>query len=275
MKKSACLAFLLAAVFPTAGFAVNIPYTEDFDDEILGATTPSEPAPESGVFSTSGGTWSVVGGDDAISGQSYNVINGSGNQSYGASIDFSGVLGGPPATASDFTFSSEIKFNLGTTAVGGGSSAVFAGLGFLGASSTFGSGYFVDINGSSGAIRFVRNGSATTDTGSFMDAGDVSIDTVYTLTITGVYIDTNSDDVKDALQLFATVSGGELSGTISLTDFEPATGNRFGYRLRNSTSGADGNVTFDNFVLTIPEPSTVAVLFGGLGAMGLIRRRRS
>ncbi len=266
---------LAAVLIASVLHAATIPYTENFDDDALGTSTPSEPAPESGTFGIAGGTWAVVGGAGAISGQSYNVTNLSGNTSYGAGISFAGVLGGAASSASDFTFSSQVQFNTGTTSVGTGSNVVTAGLGFLGTSSTFGTGYFVDINSSSGLIRFVRNGTPTPDLGSSLDAGTVAIDEVYTLTVTGLYIDTNADTINDALQLSATVSGGGLSGSISYTDPAPVTtGTIFGYRLRNTTASADSDVDFDNYSLVIPEPASAVLLVASAGFLGLYRRHR-
>lgn len=268
------LAALLASV--PAG-AATLPYFEDFDDDLVGSAAPGEPSPESGLFSENTDTqWTVVSG--GISGQSYRNAYANDGLSSAAGIDFSGALGGSVATAQSFTLSIDIRFNSGTA----GNSTV--GLGFLstGVGNFFNPGYFVDLNFGTamssppaGQLRFVENGGVVA--GTQLTTGTPAIGEIYTLTLSGLYVDSNGDLANDRLDLSATISGGTgpsaLSGTITFNDTTPATGTFFGIRNRNNSG--DLNVDFDNFsVAAVPEPASLAL--AGFGAMSLlVRRRRS
>ncbi len=131
--------------------AANLPYLENFDDDTSGTTTPSETAPESGTFSPSTASFTVVSTTPISGTQSYNLTIGTDNTAFGSAVDFTGALGGSPASAANFTLSSQFRLNTGTTTTGSGSAAI--GLGFLGADDLFADGYFVDINWRSGVIK--------------------------------------------------------------------------------------------------------------------------
>ena len=252
--------------------AATVPYFENFDDDAIGTFPPSEPAPELGSFvESTDAAWTVISG--GISGQSYRNIFTTDSTATSAGIDFAGSLGGAPAAAQSFTLSTDFRFNSGTSA------NATVGLGFLGTSNVFNPGYFVDLNfaiGSgttpTGTFRFVENGGIIP--GSIV-AGTPTIGVVYTLTLSGLYVDTNGDLVNDRLDLSATLSGGSgasaLSGTITYQDSTPQTGTFFGIRNRNNL--ADLNADFDNFsVAVIPEPGSAALaIFGGITF--LVRRR--
>ncbi len=239
--------------------AATLPYLDNFNDDTVGSTTPSETAPESGAFSPSTASFSVVSG--GISGQSYNLTEATNGTAFGSAVDFTGPLGGAAASAADFTISSQFRLNTGTA----GSGTI--GLGFLGTDNLFADGYFVDINFSSGVIRFVEDGTPVGPTFDLTNSSLVGV--VFALTITGTYTDPDNNSVNDTLELTATVSGG-LSGSIDLTDSTPQIGTLFGYRHRNSTS--DVNVDMDDFSV-VPEPASVALLALSACAFGAVRRR--
>lgn len=264
---SRSLAFPLLLLAAGSIQAATTPYFEDFDDDTLGSSTPAELAPESGAFSTAGPGWSVVAG--GINGQSYQNTFTTDNTASSAGINFAGSLGGSVATANDFSLSTQFRFLTGTGAT------ATVGLGFLGADNAFtANGYFVDLGfggTAQGTFRFVRNGAA--QAGSTINAGTPALNVTYTLTLSGDYYDSNSDATNDRLLLTATISGGSLSGTITLDDSAAFTGTYFGYRNRNNQS--DLSVQMDNFNLAvIPEPSTAALLGLTAGVFGFARRRR-
>ena len=253
--------------------AATLPYFENFDDDPVGTLPPSELAPELGAFVESADSaWTVI--SDGIDGQSYRNVFTTDNTPTSTGINFSGVLGGPADTAQSFTLSIDFRFNGGTSA----NSTV--GLGFLGSSNAFNPGYFVDLNyaqgGSmtpAGQLRFVENGGIISGA---IDAGTPTIGVVYKLTLSGLYVDSNGDEINDRLDLTASISGGTdssaLSGTITFNDPTPQAGTWFGIRNRNNVG--DLNVDFDNFsVAAVPEPASAALVL--LGGVSLIFRRRS
>jgi hypothetical protein len=136
-------------------------------------------------------------------------------------------------------------------------------------------GYFIDLNIATGAtnnIRIVEIASGTGTVTTQVDQGTVSIGNVYTMTLTGTYADTNADTIKDLI-LSLTVTGTGMSGTpVTWTDTAGVkTGTYFGFR--NRTASTDINVDFDNLSV-VPEPSTYALVAGGIAFLAFLRRRK-
>ncbi len=264
---------LALALAPLLGASVvqaaTIPYTEDFEDEIVGATTPSEPSPESGIFALNG-TFAVVSG--GISGQSYsNTINADAQAN--ALVSFSGSLGGSAATAQDFTLSSDFRFE-STSA-----NAVTLGLAFLAGVSggAVTSGYYVDMGLSSDSIRLVKNGSTVITATNTVASINITLNQVYRLTISGIYVDSDANGTKDALDITATMlSGGSSVATFTYRDTAPSTGTGFGYRNRSNgaTSVLAGQIDNFSVIAAVPEPSVAFLSVGSLAGLLALRRRR-
>lgn len=260
-------AFVVAAcgLFGSAiSHAATAPYLENFDDETVGATAPSEGAPESGSFSVvTSGLWAVQAGDvNGGLGNSYRNAYIADNTVSLALIDFAGSFGGTPATANDFTVSTDIRFNTGTLG------NATAGIGFLMNSS--GTGYFVDVT-PSGLLRIIEGGTVVSSD----QRGVMNLDAAYTMTLTGTYVDSNADTVKDQLNISVSVAGPGMSSTaVTFNDTSiSSTNSHFGFRNRNNAS--DLNVSFDNFnVSVVPEPGSSLLFIAGAGAAAFVRRRK-
>lgn len=246
--------------------AATIPYTENFNDDPVGTAAPSEPFPESGTFvETTDSQWSVVAG---TAGNNYyrNSFTPDNTVSR-AMIDFAGSLGGTVSTASNFAFSGQLIFRTGTV----GSST--SGLAYL-LNSAGDRGYLADLDFTSGNLRFVRLAATNTVQSSNFRATGFQLDTLYTISVTGTYVDTNSDTIRDALNLTLNVIGAGLSGSaINFTDNAPYTNTLFG--LRDRTNASNLVVDWDSMTVSVPEPGTASFcILAGLGALTLRRRRK-
>lgn len=261
-KWLSCALLVLPA---TAVTAATVPYTETFEDDAVGITTPSEPAPESGTFSVLGaGGWSVlqVGANHV-----YQNVFTADNTSSLALIKFAGSLGGPPITASDFTMSVDFVFRQKSDAS--------IGFGILMDSLSL-TGHVVDLNLGTGAVRVVTDGLAHTFTGI---PNTLLVGQTYTLTLSGGFVDADENPGDDAVQLYLKLDGPNApSQPIYLGDQRSVdqTGTYFGLRDRNFSG--DTNVEFDNFNIragaAIPEPTSGLLVVAATGALICRRGRR-
>ena len=104
-------------------------------------------------------------------------------------------------------------------------------------------------------------------------AGNVVLDSLYTLTLTGVYN-------AGVLRLTGTITGENgINLTVIADDTSPRTGTNFGVRTALNAIGSSGNnaagtleTEFETFEV-IPEPGSVALLGLSLGVIGLRRKR--
>jgi len=191
-----------------------------------------------------------------------------------ALVDFS--LDTDPATAGDFVFSSVLRLNTGTTFNSG---SVNFGLQLFG-DAILDNAYRVRTS-ASGIFELQKRsggGSYSDLTSNNFDAGSIGNGDVYTYTVTGTYIDTNADMVNDALSFEVSIEGAGITDgiqVISAVDNSPLSGTNFGYYASATSSSSTGrsiDITFDEFAL-VPEPTSAAMLVGGLGLLMLRRRR--
>jgi hypothetical protein len=273
-----------------AGHGAVIPYTEIFDDDATttsGTATPSEPAPESGMFTPISGiafetpdsvdsAWDVVLDGDHKYVNVFSVTadqNGDGSDG-GASEAYLEVenlykgVGG--------TFSVSYDFEISNLDVPGTQSRT--GFDLLASSSGIdggGNGYRVMYQTTGGATGdlFFLGGPADDDVSGTLT---VSESVTYTLTIDGSF-------TAGGLNLSATLEDGTGSITETLTDPTPTKGNFFGFRTLLFDRDVDAtpstiDLAYNNFSFTgttlaaVPEPSSALLLL--LGGLAIAYRRR-
>jgi hypothetical protein len=105
--------------------------------------------------------------------------------------------------------------------------------------------------------------SAGTYTGSSASLGSLSEDVFYNLSYT---VDTTTGGISGIV-----FNGSSISGFSTTAFTDSATG------FVGVSSGASSRAGFDNLLVetaAVPEPSTYAMLIGGLVAMSVLHRRR-
>ncbi|MET0263520.1 MAG: PEP-CTERM sorting domain-containing protein, partial [Rariglobus sp.] len=206
---------------------------------------------------------------NVTSGVYRNALTGSGSDTRSvASVQVSNALNTSFTLSTQFTITTAPATNTSTY-----------GFGLFGSNATFASSYYLaDVNFGTSAndamIRIVKLSGTTTTLNSGVGAAyAIALNTTYTLKM---------DIVSAQSGLTMTMSlfeGATQKGTsIVATDTTPLTGDYFGIRNRY-TGNVAHSVSYDNFNITpIPEPSTLAMLAGGL-VMGVVmvsrRARRS
>jgi len=196
-----------------------------------------------------------------------------------ANVAFTGssYLAWTPSSGAIYSLSVDMKSSGTTTAT-----STFAGFGFF----------------NSGASTTTYAGSSSTTPWAFIRTGNISagsigdvvvrplgssgndINTNYTVTNTiklELILNTTDTDVVtngDQWSLMFLVNGVQIGTTTTYNEAD-STALLNGIKRIGLTNATDSNaVTYDNFVLqTIPEPSTAAVLSGGLGLLALRRRK--
>ena len=186
-------------------------------------------------------------------------------------------LGGPAAAASNFLYTSNMTIQLidppssGNKSYDVGLAALVTNLsggdvnnGYLLRLRMFGTGSAQSSIGDI-IIEEIASGSSTAlNTGSF--TGSLSQGTTLSLSLLGEY--TGGD-----LKLTFSVSDGTTTNSVIATDTTPQTGTGFGYRNRlTGNDNGEFTVDYDNFSISVPEPSSLALL--GLGTLLLLPRRR-
>lgn len=247
---------LLAAAIPAASAAVVAPYVNDFtvsaDDFVL---------------SQAGGGWTLDTSDSGTLG--HHNTNGTGATLFAAAVQVDG-LGGPADQAGDFVVSG--TFSAGKLVGSFDYYSVVALSNADGFNSSTDSFYmFRHLHNQSQQLELYRIAGGNSERLIRIAAENIAVNTPYTITLTGTYIDTDNDQVNDALKLVGTVSRGSESWTLEFTDESPLTGSYFGMRDQNANNGAEVIMSWDSFSV-VPEPAAGAsVLILGT----LLRRRRS
>lgn len=261
----ASLASLALAPLAHAG---QIDVASYFNDFTSGADDffTSKPAAGAWVLDTSGS--GAFGHDD----------DGGVTGAYVASLQHT-LLGGPAASALDFTFAATVAYTATGVATGN-----TLGVGFLNSSSNLSptTGYWLYIRGvqSGGpSIFLMRNNVAVATAGSATaELRDFYGDT-FSYSIEGTYIDdSGADGIKDSLSLSVTFTNvtENLSFSLSYIDDAPLLGNHFGMRADDQSGSYGLGAQWDSFALSaVPEPSSAAALAASLSlGFATLRRRR-
>jgi hypothetical protein len=217
-------------------------------------------------FSSSATDFVVTGGAWNVEAEAYrNTITGVVSSSATVQVD---NLGGAPASASNFRISSDFTVN---SFVGPQTTIGLAALGSTANLSVSGSNdyYLADLQFGAGVLRLFRIASTNTELGT-LPVGTLETGRTYQLQLDGTYLNSGAELQLDlSLTDLTTLTRQTLSRTTSTV----LTGNHFGYRNRTNGTNPTLDATFDNFSVTIPEPTTAAVLGCAAGLLALRRRR--
>lgn len=257
-RLSLCVA-LCCLVPLSPALAITTPYSDNFNSSTVGTGAAN--------FTTTGGTWAIVGSGAANAYQGTISAPGTflstvqvtdlGSSLKDFSISSTFVITDPSATASNATI----------------------GLGFLSNTSNLGTNYYLADISQTGVVRllYFEGGAAqasgyngfTSNTGVNLGSSLVT-GTAYTMTLTGTY-------TGSTLNMSFNISDGTSTASITGVDTSPlstASNNYFGYRLRQNASAPDAfTVEFDNFSI-VPEPSVYALLLGGGFVLIFMQRLR-
>ena len=246
-----------------AAFAVDAPYSDNFDSYANGSS------PNNFVTQTTGG--------GVVWGAGWNVQNPSGTAgAYSSSIfgDFANS-----SSAMSIANLSQTDFMLTTTFVVNSFSAqpgslhiIRVGLGALGSASGFAnSGYAL-------TYEILSSGAAEPPAGSlalFSSQGGgvsntnlpVSLGTTYSMSLIGTYS-------GSGLLLTGTLSDGNNSISASSLMSNPEQGTQFGYygfAAGQTNRAVSVNVSYDNFNIAVPEPQILSLLVITFAALGISR----
>jgi hypothetical protein len=264
-----------AANFATAATPAALPYFQDYQGLTLGASPPENALSSNGASSS---TWSVL--DDGTGNYVYrNVLTGGKGFS---TVQFPTL--GTPITANNFEISTVVH---GVSLSSPSSVNYTAGLVFLGASNvtagTVNNLYVADLNlgsdGSgaySGRMRIVEWPNSTTATvhpsstiTSQPQVPDFSFSGSYLLDVRGSY---NLSGTLTTVFTVSSVATPTDYQSYTFTDSSPRTGSYFGFYTSMGGGGGTMAVDFDNLVVVVPEPSSLALL--ALGAAFVAVRAR-
>jgi hypothetical protein len=256
-----------------AASAATLPYSNNFDSATLGTTLPSDFIESVGAAG-SVANYNIItsGGGRALQA---NLSASNNSTTTGTAANVSAAVQFPGAAGSDFVVSTDFVLDNFNTAAG--ASTLNFGLAAAGSVANFSSGnqyrlIYTVFGGNSSRLAISENGTIrATSTGTIAPTAGFS----GTMTLTGVYS-------GGALDLTGTLVSGPTTLTVSFQDTTtPFTGEYFGYRtalnalLGSTQTGpltASQDVTYDNFSVAVPEPTTAAA--GGLMMLGLLARRR-
>lgn len=250
-----------AAALVLAGAVSAAPYfQENFESATVGDDAPA------GFIESPDANWTVVDTDPIAGTKSYRSENTDDGLIY--ALFNVPELGGPAATAKDFSFTATIR------PINNNSSSGSINFGLIAlANFDRSDAYYARVIGG-GEMRFgtITGGNQTVEGGQD-DQGNFSLGSDYLFTVTGTYFDSNADTINDSLTLFFNIEGPNFSGDgVSITYSTVKEGNYFGFA---SSEGGTRNVIFevdDVKVSPIPEPASAALL--ALGGFMIVRRRR-
>lgn len=285
-----------------AAQAATVPYTEDFNDEPVGATTgPSEASPESGTLNQASlvtlnlppapptaptGTGSAAFTVDSEDNYQMFLSANRGNSTNTTSVTAAASLQFTDLATGDFHITADVARDAVGNQSNNGStfgSLVARAAGPDLTSSTSGyrlvlmlaSGNNITMSSLNrvGRLRLEEGGAGafTTVASADVDLISITTDVFRTLSLTGTVNGTTLD-------LVGTVSdtAGNVLVTLSANDPSPQNGGYFGLRSSNTSSSGTQTATidYDNVSISalVPEPAGMAML--AIGAMGSLRRRR-
>lgn len=262
--KRTLLLLIAATGLSTSAFAVEAPYTENFDSYPDGGTP--------GGFST------ALHGGGVYYQSSWNTQNPNGsagtyrNYIQGDFVQASSAIAVTNLTQSDFILSTTFVVN-GFGAFSSTYERMLVGLGaFATGPDFYQSGYRLSyvLNNSYGG--FPQIGSlqlSGSSSGTYQNPIPVVRGATYTMTLSGIYS-------SSGLLLTGTLDDGTHSLALTVNDPTPSQGTYFGYYdeasgLTNHAVYAD--VSYDNFSISVPEPRSICLL--GLGILLLAGGRLS
>lgn len=242
-------AVLVAAAPGLAQGAVLAPYSNDFTSSASDF-----------VLSAAGGGWTLDTSGTGTLGHSN--TNATGATLFTAALEVSN-LGGPVAAAADF----EAGGTYSAAALVG--SFDYLGIAALSSSDAFSSSsdsLYLLRHRKLGELELYRISGGSSAKVASIVAEAITLNTPYTLTLTGTYVDTDSNGANDALDLVGTLARGSTTYTLNFQDTAPLTGAFFGMRDQNANNGATATMAWDAFsVGIVPEPASLGLLALGLG----------
>ncbi len=249
------LGTLLLGVSAARASSVSAPYSQNFDGYTPGNVTTD--------FTESSTTsWTVV--NQGVGDNAFQVSFTGAPANRTASVDIVALSGQDHFASTEFTIGAiPGSANPANIALVAASASDLSG----------GSNYRLIYTVTSGTLS-IQEGT-TTIGAAVVPLFGVSLTATYTMSLQVAY-------VGGAAQLSGTMTSSEDPdvATISRTDTSVLqTGAFFGYRVAWAATGTPSEtytVQFDNFsVGAVPEPSVAVFLLGGLGVLGLRRRRRA
>lgn len=271
----------LAGILPAIGLllgAANIatsattPYSQDFQGIAVGGSVPGFTPSEIGASSS---TWAVV--DDGTGNHVYrNTLTGGKGFSTiqfptlglglpANSFEISTVVHGVSLTgAANYNYTAGIAFLSSSTQSSGPSGLYVADLNLSSVSSGANSGRMrlVEWTGTTAVVRPASTQTSQPQVPSF------NLSNSYLLDVKGTY-----DTLGTLTAVFTVTDVAAPGNTMSYTysDTSPRTGSYFGFYTSMASGGGTMMVDFDNLVVTVPEPSSLALL--AMGALFLARWR--
>jgi hypothetical protein len=263
----------LAGILPAVGLllgaansttAATAPYLQDFDGIAVGGSVPGFTPSAIGASSSA---WAVV--DDGTGNHVYrNTLTGGKGFSTiqfptlglalpANSFEISAVVHGVSLTsAANYNYTAGIAFLSSSTQSSGPSGLYVADLNLSRVSSGANSGRMrlVEWTGTTAAVH-----PSSTQT-SQPQVPNFGLNNSYLLDVKGTY------DTLGTLTTVFTVTDVATPGntmSYSYSDTSPRTGSYFGFYTSMASGGGTMAVDFDNLVVTVPEPSSLALLAVG------------
>lgn len=250
------LALAVCVILPARALALAAPFQENFDGYANGAPPNNfVTAVNPGIFP--GQASFSIKNPDGANGEYQHVL-------FGHNVNASAAISVTNLNHVDFTLST--TFILGTPILAS-LNDISVGLGALGVTPDFSvSGYHLSYATfsnqlPSGSLSIVRGGTYIAVN---FNTLPVVIGATYTLTLQGTYGPTG-------LNLTGTVSNGAATLSVSGFDSNPFQGTYFGYYDTASgtvQTSVRSDVRYDNFSLSVPEPSALLLAVLGIFFLG-------
>lgn len=259
--KMLAVAAVVAAMPVLVQGAVVAPHSNDFTSSAAELT-----------LSTAGGGWTLnTAGSGTLS---HSGTNLPASTVYTAAVEVTN-LGG--ANTTDFTISGQYSASAGL------GNFSYAGLAALGSTDALSTNYYLarqHVSATSNQLRIAKvvGGNLSTLVQVNAETLALNFNEVHELTLSGHYIDTDSNSTLDALELtvvLKNLNDGTM-WTTSVVDTSPLTGSYFGLRDQNANTGADLAVSWDLLSISaIPEPMSLGLLAVGAAMILSSGRKRA